>query len=269
MADEVFERFGFPILRCSVCGLGKTQLPPEFSTEQIYTEGYFQGGRPDGYADYMGSEGILRAEFRSIIEALRDPVNRGGRLLEIGCAYGFFLAEATAHFDDVYGIDASESAVQFCRSRGLNVERSHLAESYIAEHAPFDRVVMLDVVEHLEEPDTIIESVRKAMAPGGRLLISTGDWESRLSRLMGKKWRLMTPPQHTYFFSPRTMTLMLNRLGFDVIECRKPWKRVPFDLAVYQSGRILGMKNPPRIEMFKFGLPVNLFDAFRLVAVRR
>jgi hypothetical protein len=86
---------------------------------------------------------------------------------------------------------------------------------------------------------------------------------------MGKNWRLMTPPQHTFFFSPRTMSAMLARLGFDVIECRKPWKTVPFGLIAYQLGRIVGMSEPPRLKGVHFGLPINLFDAFRIVAVRR
>jgi hypothetical protein len=107
------------------------------------------------------------------------------------------------------------------------------------------------------------------MKPGAKLLLSTGDWASVLSRIMGKYWRLMTPPQHIFFFSPRTVSAILARMGFDVIECRKPWKNVPFGLVLYQLGRILGMKVPAHWGRIHFGLPVNLFDAFQVVAVRR
>ena len=265
---QVFLRNAFPILRCSACGVGKTQLPEGFSTDRIYTEEYFQGGQADGYSDYLGSEDVLRAEFRSAVRDLRRAGASGGRLLEIGCAYGFFLAEAKSYFE-VQGIEVSESAVEFCRSRGLDVEQGILTEQYVRENVPFDAVVMLDVVEHLTEPDLVMDLLRRAMKPGARLLISTGDWESALSRMMGKKWRLMTPPQHVFFFSPRTLSAMLTRIGFDVIESRKPWKIVPAGLIVYQLGRILGMSKPPRWTIGRFGLPVNLFDAFRVVAVRR
>jgi SAM-dependent methyltransferase len=170
----------------------------------------------------------------------------------------------------VKGIEVSESAVQFCGSRGLDVEQGVLTAGYVERHPPFDAVVMLDVVEHLTEPDEVIRLIHKSMKPGGTLLLSTGDWDSSLSRAMGKNWRLMTPPQHTFFFSPRTMAAMLTRLGFDVVESKKPWKIVPFGLIAYQLGRILGMKNPPQLKKgSQFGLPVNLFDAFRMVAVRR
>jgi 2-polyprenyl-3-methyl-5-hydroxy-6-metoxy-1,4-benzoquinol methylase len=267
-ATQVFVREGFPILRCADCGVGKTQLPAEFPTASIYTEEYFQGGRADGYSDYVGNERVLRAEFRSVLEDLRRAGASGGKLLELGCAYGFFLAEAKSAFE-VQGIELSDTAARFCRSRGFDVEQGILTEEFVARRAPFDAVVMLDVVEHLPDPDVVMQLLHRAMKPGARLLLSTGDWESGLSRIMGKNWRLMTPPQHTFFFSPRTMAAMLARLGFDVIDCRQPWKNVPFDLVLYQLGRILGMSRPPRWTGVHFGLPVNLFDAFRMVAVRR
>jgi SAM-dependent methyltransferase len=267
-ASQVFVRDGFPIVRCSGCGVGKTQLPQGFSTDQIYNEDYFQGGQADGYSDYIGSEDVLRAEFRTVVEDLRRRGCGGGKLLELGCAYGFFLAEAQPYLE-VHGIEVSESAVRFCRSLGLDVEQGSLTEEYVKARGPFDAVVMLDVVEHLTEPDQVMHLLWRAMKPGGKLLLSTGDWESVLSRTMGRYWRLMTPPQHTFFFSPRTMSAMLSRVGFDVVECRKPWKIVPVGLVGYQLGRILGMSKPPRLRGVRFGLPVNLFDAFRMVAVRR
>ncbi|MFY9856277.1 MAG: class I SAM-dependent methyltransferase [Terracidiphilus sp.] len=248
--------------------MGITQLPEGYSAAGIYTEAYFQGGQADGYSDYIGSEDVLRGEFRTAVKDLRSAGCTGGKLLELGCAYGFFLAEAKAHFN-VQGIELSESAVRFCCARGLDVEQGTLTEEYVDRRKPFDAVVMLDVVEHMMEPDKILELVHRSMKPGGKLMLTTGDWESGLSRIMGRNWRLMTPPQHTFFFSPRTMSAMLARLGFDVIDCHKPWKMVPLGLVTYQLGRMLGMSRPPRMRGNHLGFPINLFDAFRMIAVRR
>ena len=196
---QVFVCDAFPILRCSACGVGMTQLPEDFSPAAIYTEAYFQGGRVDGYSDYIGSEDVLRGEFRAALRDLRKAGCSSGKLLELGCAYGFFLAEAKVCFD-VQGIEMGESAVRFCRTRGFDVEQGTLTEEYVGSRAPFDAVVMLDVVEHLTEPDKAIELVHMAMKPGGKLMLTTGDWESAMSRVMGRNWRLMTPPQHTLLF---------------------------------------------------------------------
>ena len=160
----------------------------------------------------------------------------------------------------------------FCRTRGFDVEQGTLTEEYVGSRAPFDAVVMLDVVERLTEPDKAIELVHMAMKPGGKLMLHHGRLGIGDEPRHGGGTGVLndTPPQHTYFFSPRTMTAMLKRLGFEVVEYRKPWKTVPFGLIIYQLGRILGMSRPVRYRVaFDLESPLNLFDAFRLVAIRR
>jgi hypothetical protein len=81
---------GCVIYRCEACGLGSTALPPQLNVLDIYDESYFFGGQSDGYGDYLSSEVVLRREFKSSIARLRQHAVAGGRLLEVGCAYGFF-----------------------------------------------------------------------------------------------------------------------------------------------------------------------------------
>src|SRR5262249_16059637 len=151
--------------------------------------------------------------FRRILEALRRHV-QGGRLIELGCAFGFFLEEASRTFESC-GIEISDHARAACTSKGLDVEREATPE-FLTSRGPFDATVMLDVLEHLQDPADVLDSLRTAMRPGAQLLITTGDYGSLLARAMGKYWRLMTPPQHLWFFSPRTVTALLKRHGFRV-----------------------------------------------------
>jgi SAM-dependent methyltransferase len=264
----VYEKWTYPIAKCLACGLGRAQIHQSFDPDSIYEAGYFQGAMPDGYADYIGSESVLRTEFQHVLRHMERCDVRRGTLLEIGCAYGFFLAEARATFQRVSGIDVAQDAVTFCRSRGLDVECGDLDREFLEARGPFDAVVMLDVIEHLKNPAETLAAVVPYMSPEAVLLITTGDWESLCSRLMGRSWRLMTPPQHLSFFSRRSLRLLLDRLGFEVLECRYPWKRVPIGLLVYQLGRILGL-SPRNVRLKNLGIPVNLFDAVRIVAVRK
>ena len=55
-----------------------------------YTADYFSGGHADGYSDYRGAEAVLRREFAGTVDFIRG-FRPGGKLLEMGCAYGFFL----------------------------------------------------------------------------------------------------------------------------------------------------------------------------------
>lgn len=252
---------GFDVVQCS-CGLARTAVPADFDPASIYTEAYFQGGHHDGYADYAGSRDALRAEFRRTLDAL--PV-RAGKLIEVGCAYGFFLDEAATRFD-VCGVEVADAARNACEERGHAVSRE--LDDDLLSLGPFDAAAMLDVIEHLPAPGDVLDKLHGAMRPGAALVITTGDFGSPLARLMGKRWRLMTPPQHLWFFSVRTLGALLERHGFTLERVEHPWKHVPLELIAYQAARYLGGQQLVKRYPPPGRIPVNLFDAMRVLAIR-
>jgi 2-polyprenyl-3-methyl-5-hydroxy-6-metoxy-1,4-benzoquinol methylase len=130
-------------------------------------------------------------------------------------------------------------------------------------------VVGLDVIEHVPEPQETLRLVAAHLAPNGILLMTTGDWAAVVAKLMGASWRLMTPPQHLSFFTARSMSVMLESAGFQVLSLTHPWKYVPATLVAYQLQRILGLKPRPMTFFKNLALPINLWDAMRVVAVKR
>src|SRR5262249_36033524 len=173
-----------PVVRCPMCGLGRALIPPGFDPSVIYDQSYFEGGQADGYANYQGSRDVLVAEFRRVLRDLAAAGARDGRLLEIGCAYGFFLDEARTSFQ-VSGVELAADAVAACRTRGLDVVRE-ADDAFYRSRAPFDVVVMLDVIEHLEAPDQVLRTVHRHTRPGALLVITTGDFGSLAARLLGR-----------------------------------------------------------------------------------
>jgi hypothetical protein len=127
---------------------------------------------------------------------------------------------------------------------------------------------MLDVIEHMADPGEALARLHGALRPGAPLVITTGDFGSPLARAMGKRWRLMTPPQHLWFFSPATLGALLARHGFAVERVEHPWKRVPIALIAYQAARYLGGQALVERLPLRGAVPVNLFDAMRVTAVR-
>ncbi len=202
-------------------------------------------------------------EFDRTARELSAYRPNGGRLLEVGCAYGFFL-DAAKGFEGT-GVEISESAREQCRQRGLAVFPT-VAEA--ARRGPFDVAVMLDCIEHLSDPAATLTEVHRVLAPDGLLWITTGDWASWLARAMGRHWRLMTPPQHLFYFSSVTLPALLERLGFTVLRRDRPWKHVPLGLAAYQVGSRVGVRWRS-LESIQVGVPVNLFDTIRVMARKR
>jgi SAM-dependent methyltransferase len=261
----VRERFtvnGCPIRQCTTCGLGYAE-PAGFEPSDYYTANYFNGGHHDGYADYLGAEPVLRREFARTIAFIRTHVS-AGRLLDIGCAYGFFLQEAKP-FYETSGIELAEDAAAHCRANGLNVHSGVADDATMARLGPFDIVTLLDVIEHLPQPQHILASAARHLKPGGIVVITTGDFGSLTARLMGPKWRLMTPPQHLWFFTRDSIRQMGERCGLALTHFSHPGKVVPLSLIEFQLRRMLGLRPAPAAHASGIGIPVNLFDAMRVV----
>jgi SAM-dependent methyltransferase len=261
----LYTRNGCGIFQCTRCGLGRTEQS-SFDPASYYTEDYFSGEHADGYADYVGAEKVLRAEFAHAVAFLRR-FRSGGRLLELGCAYGFFLKEAQPYFD-VTGIELAEDAAAFARRSGLNVLSGIADAENLGKAGDVDAIVLLDVIEHLPDPRATLAAAVERLRPGGVVMITTGDFGSLAARLMGAKWRLMTPPQHLWFFTHDSIAALANRLGLALEHFDHPWKTVPVSLIAFQLQRMLGLSPGKTQAVSSVGVPVNLFDAMRVILRR-
>jgi 2-polyprenyl-3-methyl-5-hydroxy-6-metoxy-1,4-benzoquinol methylase len=254
------------IRQCAQCGLGRAETG-NFNPNEYYTDDYFSGRRTDGYADYRGAESILRREFSRSVQFIRK-YRPGGRLLDIGCAYGFFLEEATP-FYEVAGIEIAEAAAQSCRDRGFRVLTGIADEAAFAQLGMMDVIVLLDVIEHLPNPWATLALCARHLNPDGIVVITTGDFSSAYARLAGRHWRLMTPPQHLWFFTPESLRGMLQTIGLQMESCDHPGKLVPLSLIAFQMRRMMHLRPNRRTAASDIGIPVNLFDAMRCVFRKR
>jgi SAM-dependent methyltransferase len=253
---------GCAIWRCHSCGLGQTEAAG-FDPQAYYNDGYFSGHLADGYADYLASEPILRREFARSVAFIRRY--RGhGRLLDIGCAYGFLLQEARSCFE-VCGIEVAEDAAAYCRRAGLDVRTAVADADTMRRLGTFDVITIFDVIEHLPDPRAILALCGQHLNPGGIVVITTGDFGSPLARLCGARWRLMTPPQHLWFFTVESMRRLSGGLNLRLEHHDHPGKLVPLSLILFQASRMLGLRGSPLTIPGGLGLPVNLFDAMRVV----
>lgn len=247
-------------MRCNSCGLGGED-PESVSAEavsNIYGSEDFSGGRSDGYANYAASESVLRHEFQRTVQDIRQRKS-GGRLIEIGCAHGFFLLEASPYFECT-GLELSPAAVEACHLRALDVRQGPADEGHIKPLGEADVVVMLDVIEHLPDPAATPASVWTLLKHGGMLVITRVVWSWLLARVVGKRWRLMMPPQHLFYFTAKSLEKLRRKVGSTQFESTAPWKLVPLELIWYQLKRYLPLPQPPLGgRLAKPGIDINLF----------
>lgn len=218
---------GYEYVRCVECGL--VRLDPVISQQAaraLYDEGYFRGGSSYGYLDYEADERLHRVNAVDRLGRLATAGARPpGRLVDVGCAHGFFLDEARAAGWEVAGVEISPEASRHARERlGIDVVES-LADVERTGR-PVDVVTMFQVLEHLTAPREALEISRRILCPGGVLLIETWDLGSLVARLSGRHWQQVSPPSVVTLYDRATLTDALRRAGFRVGWIRRTGKRV-------------------------------------------
>lgn len=207
------------LVQCNQCGLVYQNPRPTLAEiGQHYPPEYEPYADPSG-----GKQSWLTRQAIAYGMAKRRRFvtrhKRAGRLLDVGCATGTFLRSMQEHGPwDVYGVELSEEVARQAREQyGLHVFTGTLEQAAFPERS-FDAVTMWDVLEHLHDPLGSLREVRRILDPDGILLIRVPNLASWDARLFGPNWAGLDAPRHLYVFTPDTLSAMLKRAGFHVLE---------------------------------------------------
>jgi SAM-dependent methyltransferase len=182
---------------------------------------------PDSYEPFTrakDSSGPLADwGFRRYMDKRRQsvmPWKSSGRLLDVGCATGEFLAYMAEHDWEVQGVEPSHTAVQVARQEyGLNVFAGDLAQAQLPERH-FDVVTLWDVLEHLHDPRAELAEVHRILDDDGLLVMQIPNTRSLDAALFGTFWIGLDMPRHLYLFFPESLEAMLARSGFHIASRR-------------------------------------------------
>lgn len=208
------------IAKCSQCGCAKT-IPPPVSLElyennnryvELFTE------KRAIYAKYSG-------DILSVLDGLMDP--HGRKLLDVASGGGFLVEVAKARGYAAEGVELNREMVSWCKGRGLNVHL-HDALDFLASCEPYDVIVLSSIIEHLEDPIKLIEACRKALKPGGMILVSQAIFNGLLPVIFPWGWYGWQPKEHHWHFTDKSLVALFQSLGFEVIQSKRfslhhPW----------------------------------------------
>jgi 2-polyprenyl-3-methyl-5-hydroxy-6-metoxy-1,4-benzoquinol methylase len=169
-------------------------------------------------SEYLGRFGPLRELAAGSVMWL--DASRKGRLLDVGCGSGAFLAHMRDLGWEVQGLEPDPAAADVAKTRyGLEVVCAPLEEANIAPES-FDVVTLSHVIEHVHDPVALLRECGRVLRGDGIMVMVTPNNRSWGSRWFGSSWRGWEVPRHLFVFSTRSLKMCAERAGLQVLELR-------------------------------------------------
>jgi 2-polyprenyl-3-methyl-5-hydroxy-6-metoxy-1,4-benzoquinol methylase len=214
--DHLVTAERFDVAECDGCGLRMTepQPSPEAIGRYYESEQYLpmSNARRDAIARVYRAVRRLTVRLRLRLVARHAP--RIGRLLDVGCGTGEFLAHARGAGWDVVGVEPAAGAAGHAAAIGLTIHRTADLDG-IDEH-PFDAVTMWHALEHMHEPGVQLTRAHRLLAPDGCLVVAVPNHDCVDAGAYAADWYAWDVPRHLWHFTATTLGRLVGRHGFEV-----------------------------------------------------
>jgi SAM-dependent methyltransferase len=238
----------------------------------------------DGAADEWSADGG-RQDF-AIIRGIIAQKARPRGVLDVGCGAGDFLLTLSAELTK-YGVEPSVEAAAAARKRGVSILAPTLVQ--LSPQVGFDAITMIDVIEHVADPGDLLDQALPHLAPGGSLIIATGDVGNVLwRRVFRARFWYSSFPEHITFPSLRYFHIWHESRGLQAPRAiQLKYRRIPFwQAALYFASQVVYLVSPwllnrvgggiewlrraprPRRRSFSPGAP-GVFTDHQIVVIQR
>ena len=166
---------------------------------------------------------LTPADWSERSQFLATEVRAGDRVLDLGCGTGEFTALLAQKGADVVGAEVAEAALARARARHPDISfRLVTIEGPLPfGDSAFDLLWASEVIEHIADTARWLSEVRRVLAPGGRLLLTTPS-HGRLRLALGGAERFSEPlGDHLHLYTRRSMQRLLDEFGFEPVEVRR------------------------------------------------
>jgi 2-polyprenyl-3-methyl-5-hydroxy-6-metoxy-1,4-benzoquinol methylase len=210
--------------RCSLVYLERAAPPSVEYGADYFSDSYRKQYGKTYLEDFPNLKKAALARLRRIRRILPQrggpPRARPERLLDIGCAFGPFLAAAAEQGFEPAGIDPSAEAVAYVRDElRLPAARGFFPEAARGDSFPeqgFAAVTLWYVIEHFTGPGEALAEIRRLLRPGGVLAWSAPSFSGISARKSRAEFLRASPGDHWTVWDPRRVSRALGRFGFDL-----------------------------------------------------
>ena len=173
---------------------------------------------------YQASSSARRLRMRRLLGSVLSYHPQARSLLDVGASTGLLVAEALARGLHADGVEPS----RWCVETAAKVNDMRLYCGTLQECSnrlgEYDLVTLIDVVEHTDDPLSLIQQAASRLSPSGLLVIVTPDIGSLAARLIGRRW-WQHRVDHVCYFNLQSMHRALKESGLKLVfECFTGWR---------------------------------------------
>ena len=255
--------------RCPSCGIISMNrlTPPPFEYDKEYFFESYKKQYGKTYLDDFPNLIAMAKKRLAVICKLGSRESGVGSLLDIGCAYGPFLAASREAGFSPFGIDPSDDAVNYVtQTLGIPAVQGFFPAPHLQVPTPhYDAITLWYVIEHFNNCNKALAEIKKILKPGGILAFSTPSFSGISGRSSLRHFLENSPADHWAIWSPSTCIKALKKYGFTVkkIICtgHHP-ERFPF------AGKLACSKRSPLYKILMVISKIFLLgDTFEVYAV--
>lgn len=181
-----------------------SRIPTEEELKACY-EGYERN------EDELVSELTVK-RYHELLDGF-EKYRKTGKILDVGCGVGLFLREAKKRGWEVYGTEYTETAIQLCRDKGINMQEGKLNPA-LYEPDMFDVITSFEVLEHINNPQEEIRNIKSILRPEGVFYFTTPNFNALERYLLKDKYNVIQYPEHLCYYTKKTIHYLLSCNGF-------------------------------------------------------
>jgi SAM-dependent methyltransferase len=213
---------GYEVIDCAACGfVHAVPIPNEALLNDFYASKYYQSAKPDYAQQHASDRSWWNMVYGERYERFEQLLGHSGRVLDIGCGPGFFLAHGVSMGWDVEGVEPSEHASEYARQLGVKCLTANFDATAVTRLGKYHVVQINQAIEHIPHPGRVIDLCRSLLEPGGVLCIIAANDFNPLQGVARKihgitDWWVI-PPEHLNYFSLTSLSALMERHNFDIV----------------------------------------------------
>ncbi len=171
--------------------------------------------RATGVSDEMGK--FREGQYRKWVTKFHLT---GKKIIEIGCGKGEYMSYMEKTGAMVYGLEHLQDSVNKGRAEGHEIFQGFLEnEEYQIPLAPYDGFYIMNFLEHIPNPGDFLRGIINNLGDGAVGIVEVPNFDMMLKKSLYSEFI----QDHLSYFTEDTVRNLLERNGFQVLNCESIW----------------------------------------------